>query len=41
VTFSEWTRDGILRQPVYVGLRPDKDPKSVVREQAVQPDPNP
>jgi bifunctional non-homologous end joining protein LigD len=40
VTFSEWTRDGILRQPVYLGLRSDKDPKSVVRESAVHPDPD-
>jgi bifunctional non-homologous end joining protein LigD len=32
VTFSEWTRDGLLRQPVFVGLREDKEPKEVVRE---------
>jgi bifunctional non-homologous end joining protein LigD len=32
VTFREWTRDGILRQPSYQGLREDKDPASVVRE---------
>ena len=32
VTFSEWTRDGQLRQPVFLGLRDDKDPKAVVRE---------
>ena len=32
VTFAEWTREGILRQPVYLGLRGDKDAKTVVRE---------
>ena len=32
VAFSEWTRDGRLRHPRYEGLRPDKDPVSVVRE---------
>jgi bifunctional non-homologous end joining protein LigD len=34
IAFAEWTRDGHLRQPVFVGLRPDKRPKDVVREQA-------
>lgn len=32
IAFAEWTREGILRQPVYLGLRADKDAKSVVRE---------
>jgi len=32
VKFSEWTRDGKLRQPVYLGLREDKKPQDVVRE---------
>ncbi len=32
ITFGEWTRDGLMRQPVFVALREDKDPKSVVRE---------
>lgn len=32
VRFAEWTRDGHLRQPAFVGLREDKDPRSVVRE---------
>ena len=32
VKFSEWTRDLKLRQPVFVGLREDKDPREVVRE---------
>ena len=32
VSFTEWTRDGQLRHPVFVALRIDKDPKDVVRE---------
>jgi len=32
VRFTEWTSDGILRQPVYLGLRDDKKPKDVTRE---------
>ena len=34
VRFSEWTQSGVLRQPVFLGLRDDKDPATVVREQA-------
>jgi bifunctional non-homologous end joining protein LigD len=30
--FSEWTRDGRLRHPRYLGLRDDKPPSEVVRE---------
>jgi bifunctional non-homologous end joining protein LigD len=30
--FSEWTRDGRLRHPRYLGLRNDKRPEEVVRE---------
>ena len=30
--FSEWTRDGRLRHPRYLGLRNDKRPREVVRE---------
>jgi DNA ligase D-like protein (predicted ligase) len=33
VGFSEWTGDGRLRHPRYQGLREDKDPADVVREQ--------
>jgi bifunctional non-homologous end joining protein LigD len=33
VGFSEWTRDGKLRHPRYMGLRDDKDPRDVVREE--------
>jgi bifunctional non-homologous end joining protein LigD len=32
VKFAEWTRDGKLRQPVFVGMREDKKSKEVVRE---------
>jgi len=32
VKFSEWTRDNRLRQPVFLGLREDKDATEVVRE---------
>ena len=32
VGFSEWTRDGRLRHPRFLGLREDKDPRDVVRE---------
>lgn len=34
VKFAEWTRDGNLRQPVFLGLRDDKKPTEVVREKA-------
>jgi len=34
VRFSEWTDDFRLRQPVYLGLREDKDASEVVREEA-------
>jgi DNA ligase D-like protein (predicted ligase) len=33
VGFSEWTRDGKLRHPRYLGLREDKDASDVVREE--------
>jgi bifunctional non-homologous end joining protein LigD len=33
IRFAEWTRDGHLRQPAFLGLREDKDAKEVVREQ--------
>jgi len=32
IKFAEWTRDGKLRQPVFLGLREDKDPRQVTRE---------
>ncbi len=33
VRFREWTPDGVLRQPSLLGLRDDKDPAAVVREE--------
>ena len=32
VGFTEWTRDGRLRHPRFVGLREDREPRSVIRE---------
>jgi bifunctional non-homologous end joining protein LigD len=32
VEFGEWTAEGILRHPSYLGLRDDKQPTDVVRE---------
>jgi bifunctional non-homologous end joining protein LigD len=33
VTFTEWTHDGTLRHPSFLGLRKDKRPRDVVREE--------
>jgi ATP-dependent DNA ligase len=35
IKFSEWTRDEKLRQPVFLGLREDKNAIEVVREKAI------
>ncbi|AXG83001.1 non-homologous end-joining DNA ligase [Streptomyces paludis] len=35
VAFTEWTRDGMLRHPRFLGLRDDKQPADVVRESAI------
>jgi bifunctional non-homologous end joining protein LigD len=32
IKFAEWTRDGKLRQPVFLGLREDKEASEVTRE---------
>jgi bifunctional non-homologous end joining protein LigD len=32
MTFSEWTKDGYMRQPEYEGLRDDKKPQEIHRE---------
>jgi bifunctional non-homologous end joining protein LigD len=32
VKFNEWTAEGKLRQPIFVGVRDDKDPTTVRRE---------
>ena len=37
VRFAEWTDEDLLRQPVFLGLRRDKDPQEVVREAAPSP----
>jgi bifunctional non-homologous end joining protein LigD len=34
VAFTEWTQAGQLRHPRFLGLRRDKDPADVIREQA-------
>jgi bifunctional non-homologous end joining protein LigD len=39
VQFTEWTRAGTLRQPVYKGLREDKAAEEVVRELLTTPQP--
>jgi bifunctional non-homologous end joining protein LigD len=41
VRFLEWTQDGILRAPVFVGLREDKTPDEVVQEPAATASPVP
>lgn len=33
IGFTEWTRDGMLRHPRYLGMRDDKRPRDVVREE--------
>lgn len=38
VRFTEWTADGGLRHPVFLGLRDDKPAREVVREEAVTRD---
>lgn len=38
VRFTEWTRDGYLRQPAFLGLRLDKKPKECVRERPIDTD---
>ncbi|HEY8313341.1 MAG TPA: non-homologous end-joining DNA ligase [Candidatus Baltobacteraceae bacterium] len=38
VRFAEWTRDGYMRQPAFLGLRLDKDPKECRRERPVDAD---
>jgi bifunctional non-homologous end joining protein LigD len=37
VRFAEWTADRRLRQPAYMGLREDVDPKKIIREQGARP----
>lgn len=35
VRFTEWTKDGMLRHPTFLGLREDKPAREVVREREV------
>ena len=35
VKFTEWTRDGQMRHPAFVGLRDDKRAEEVIREKAI------
>ena len=37
VVFTEWTTDGKIRHPSFQGLRKDKDPRQIVREQVADP----
>ena len=32
VAFAEWTKDQVMRQPIFEGLRTDKKPRSITRE---------
>lgn len=32
IKFQEWTKEGTMRQPIFLGLRDDKEPTEVVRE---------
>ena len=36
VKFANWTGEGRLRAPVYLGLRPDVNPRDCVRERVEQ-----
>ncbi|MBO9202267.1 MULTISPECIES: DNA ligase D [Niastella] len=38
VKFSEWTKDNMLRQPIFMGLREDKNAKEVHKENALHTD---
>ena len=38
VEFTEWTSAGAVRAPVYLGLRDDRDPRDVVREDVARAD---
>lgn len=32
VSFAEWTQEGIMRHPIFIGLREDKSPKEIKRD---------
>jgi bifunctional non-homologous end joining protein LigD len=37
VSFTEWTRDGILRHPAFLGLRDDKSASDIVLDREISP----
>jgi bifunctional non-homologous end joining protein LigD len=37
IGFTEWTEDGVLRHPTFIGLRADKEAREVVRETPQSP----
>ena len=39
VKFSEWTADGLLRFPIFVGMHPEVDPRDCVRQRRLPPRP--
>lgn len=41
VEFAEWTRDGILRQASFKGIRTDKSPKKIIKESPEMPSTRP
>lgn len=38
ISFAEWTKDGIMRQPIFIDLRTDKKPQEVLREKSISLD---
>jgi bifunctional non-homologous end joining protein LigD len=38
ISFQEWTKEGIMRQPIFQGIREDKPARSVKREETVSLD---
>lgn len=41
VSFAEWTKDNLMRQPIFLGIRSDKDPKQVKKEIPLSPSKTP
>jgi bifunctional non-homologous end joining protein LigD len=41
VRFTEWTADGGLRHPIFIGLRTDRRPEEIEREGEVEREPGP
>ena len=40
VEFSEWTEDGLMRQPAFIGLREDKNIEDVIKEDSGEDESN-